>query len=148
MENKLKTFLSHIQKTDNHWIWKGGTCASQRALTKRYGVWSAGFKGERHSAHNWAYRFFVSNDIPVDMVVDHKCEETLCCNPDHLQLKSKCENPGQKQREATQCIKGHEFNGENTYITPDGRRQCKACQGLRQASFTARQALRKELYLA
>lgn len=26
------------------------------------------------------------------------------------------------------CIHGHPFNQENTYITPEGKRQCKTCQ--------------------
>lgn len=28
----------------------------------------------------------------------------------------------------THCIRGHEFNGENTYIAPKGYRRCRACR--------------------
>lgn len=27
----------------------------------------------------------------------------------------------------THCIRGHELSGDNLYMTPDGRRQCRAC---------------------
>lgn len=31
----------------------------------------------------------------------------------------------------TRCIQGHEFNARNTYIRPDGNRDCKVCAKLR-----------------
>jgi hypothetical protein len=40
----------------------------------------------------------------------------------------------QAQNRATRdtCRRGHPFDEENTYVTPDGRRQCRACVQLRQ----------------
>lgn len=32
-----------------------------------------------------------------------------------------------KPEHRTHCIHGHPFDAENTYRTPDGRRQCRAC---------------------
>lgn len=61
-----------------------------------------------------------------------------------------CKNEKQKQklREArgdkfgkqewtprTHCPRGHEFTEENTYIRPDGYRECRACRSSRVAVF-------------
>jgi hypothetical protein len=47
---------------------------------------------------------------------------------------------GAKTRLKTHCIKGHEFTPENTYITPQGWRNCRACQNakMRNRYATAR----------
>jgi hypothetical protein len=34
---------------------------------------------------------------------------------------------GAKARAQTHCKKGHEFTSENTYITPQGWRNCRIC---------------------
>jgi WhiB family redox-sensing transcriptional regulator len=38
---------------------------------------------------------------------------------------------GHPQASKTHCKRGHPFDAENTYYTPDGRRRCRTC--LRQA---------------
>jgi hypothetical protein len=37
----------------------------------------------------------------------------------------------------THCQRGHEYTDENTYITPGGRRYCRACLGIRQRKYDA-----------
>lgn len=32
----------------------------------------------------------------------------------------------------TECLRGHPFDSSNTYIGPDGKRQCRACRSLRR----------------
>lgn len=44
------------------------------------------------------------------------------------------------RRTRTHCPHGHEYNEGNTALTPDGRRQCRACRALRSAAWRARQA--------
>src|SRR5574338_289610 len=41
----------------------------------------------------------------------------------------------------TPCREGHEFTPENTYITPNGRRECRTC---RRASYRRRYATNSE----
>jgi hypothetical protein len=36
--------------------------------------------------------------------------------------------PRRKAEPKTHCKRGHELAGENLYITPDGRRQCRTCR--------------------
>ena len=36
------------------------------------------------------------------------------------------------------CIAGHPLDGDNLYVTPDGRRQCRVCLARRQREFQAK----------
>lgn len=47
---------------------------------------------------------------------------------------------GAKRRAATHCRRGHEFTPENTRITPEGWRNCRACHN---AKMRRRNALRR-----
>ena len=38
----------------------------------------------------------VNGEIPEDKVVRHKCDNSLCCNPKHLQLGNQSENENDK----------------------------------------------------
>jgi hypothetical protein len=40
---------------------------------------------------------------------------------------SKWRRPPSPRAVKTHCVRGHELAGENLYVTPDGRRQCRAC---------------------
>lgn len=42
------------------------------------------------------------------------------------------DSPPRKRAPKTRCPRGHEYTPENTYTSPDGRRQCRACIRLRQ----------------
>lgn len=37
-----------------------------------------------------------------------------------------------RRRERTHCKRGHEFTPENTYIRPNGNRECRACRPIRE----------------
>lgn len=84
--------------------------------------------------------------IPPGMDILHSCDNTICFNPEHLSAGSDKQNIAEsiargrrstarkpygkghpKPEHRTHCIHGHPFDAENTYRTPDGRRQCRAC---------------------
>jgi len=83
-------FFAKIKKTLNHpkhgecWIWIGGLQSNMK-----YGQFH--MHGRVHQAHRAAYLHFVG-PIPKNEHVHHKCGETLCVNPDHLQLSTQREN--------------------------------------------------------
>jgi hypothetical protein len=68
--------LSHIHKTEGCWTWTG--CLS----TAGYGRTS--FAGEQWYVHRLMYQEYVG---PLDpsFEIDHKCRNTKCVKPDHLQ---------------------------------------------------------------
>ena len=78
-----------------------------------------------------AHRYMFSienNNLIADMEIHHTCNNPGCVNPYHLEQVTKQYNMSQgKKAQQTHCINGHEFTYENTYIKPNGCRNCKTC---------------------
>ena len=81
MRNKIEHFWSRVEKTSSCWLWTG--------YKGRYGYLT--FNGERMSAHRLAYTL-TKGAIPNGKVVMHTCDNTLCVNPNHLELGSQQDN--------------------------------------------------------
>lgn len=121
------------------WLWLG--VASQN----KAGNWYPRIKiaGRLEMAHRVAYRLYC-DDVSDNEVVDHRCENTMCVNPDHLSAVSQQHNvvrsrtswAGRNARK-THCPKGHEYTADNTRID-GGKRYCRTCHRERQyARFIA-----------
>lgn len=102
--------------------------------------------GTNHYVHRLVYEAH-HGPIPKRLdgdraVLDHRCRNRACANIDHLELVTNRENilrgdikraapkvPGPRKPRAlkTHCKRGHAFTAENTYLKPDGRRECRAC---------------------
>jgi HNH endonuclease len=117
--------LSRVEaNAEGCWLWPG-------ALTNGYGAVSYKQRPMR-MVHRIVYEALVA-DIPRGMVIDHLCLETRCCRPSHLEPVSVAENwrrgTGTTSRwKLTECHKGHPFTDDNTYVKPNGTRNCKACR--------------------
>lgn len=46
---------------------------------------------KRLKAHRFSYEYFIG-EIPKGLFVLHKCDNTKCCNPDHLFLGTQADN--------------------------------------------------------
>lgn len=121
------------------WVW---TAAGSRSGSG-YGKFSV--RGVRVQAHRFAVER-LQGPIPEGMEPDHLCRNPSCvkaiadeCGPAHLELVTHRENMLRGDTNAsavnarkTHCIHGHAFTLANTYITPAGRRQCRACKAARR----------------
>ena len=107
------------------WLWRG------RLDYKGYG--SFDLNGRPYGAHRVAYELLVG-PIPADLQLDHLCRVHACVNPTHLEpvtleenLRRGTPSPSAINRAKIACARGHPFNAENTYVYPNGKRQCRSC---------------------
>ena len=89
--------------------------------------------------HRLVYSKLVA-PIPEGLQLDHVtargCRYRHCINPDHLEPVTGRENVqrGKSAEPHAFCIKGHPFDAENTYVSPNGLRACRVCQKARFAN--------------
>lgn len=139
-QSLLKRLMAKVVQTDDGcWNFTG-------SLNKGYGRIGAGGRGNVTTAHRASYELFVG-PIPPGLVLDHLCNNRSCCNPDHLRATTNRENilrgdgACAKHARQTHCKRGHEFTADNTYITPNGGRECKTCRTARINAWKLRKGI-------
>lgn len=86
-----------------------------------------------YSVHNFMWEC-VYGPVPEGLELDHLCRNRACGNPIHLEAVTHLENirrgiyNNHHNSAKTHCPKGHEYSKENTYIAPNGFRQCRECR--------------------
>ena len=86
-----EALLRKIRKTRGCWHWEGFTVTDpKRPAAKSYGRFKRP-ESSSNVAHRIAYEVWVG-EIPEGMDIHHKCANTLCVKPAHLQLATKAEN--------------------------------------------------------
>ncbi len=97
----------------------------------------------RFYIHRLSHEYW-NGPISKGLVIDHTCKNPRCCNPNHLEAVTQKENlrrsfrPHGKYHYRSQQIEGvngHQFNDENTYIRPNGCRDCRVCIRLRGKKY-------------
>lgn len=112
------------------WLWIGAMD------TPGYGQMRVGDRGRRasHVSLELAGRPLIPGQHAL-----HKCDVSLCVNPDHLYGGTRVDNmrdklvrgrergPTARNRVKTHCKRGHALEGWNLY-QHIGRRHCRACR--------------------
>lgn len=93
-------------------------------------------RGANKTTHTAAYEA-IHGPVPDGLCVLHKCDVRLCVNPAHLYLGDKKQNMKDAMSRGrwrhymtgkTHCRRSlHKLDGDNLYLTRDGRRSCRAC---------------------
>ncbi len=112
---------------------------------KGYGSFHLGRRQIR--AHRFSYERFCG-PIQATFEIDHLCGNPSCVHLEHLESVPKRVNilrsraPSARNARKTHCDYGHLLDGANTYLGPDGSRQCKRCRNRRakEAYRAAREA--------
>lgn len=78
---------------DDCWEWK-------YPESRGYGRFR--WKGKRTGAHRVAYEI-ANGPIPEGMVVCHRCDNPMCCNPDHLFVGTDADNMRDKASKGRAC---------------------------------------------
>jgi hypothetical protein len=119
IREKLEHFLLRIPES-TCWYFDGALSNGGYAQIKH--------NGRTPLVHKLAYETFVG-PVPDGKVIDHKCRERSCFNPDHLEAVAPYENflrgnaPAAKQLRQTHCKRGHLLGLPNA----KGIRACKEC---------------------
>ena len=122
------------------WLWN--------ASTDKDGYGHFKYETKVWQCHRLTYITFVK-DIPPGLELDHVkergCTQRCCCNPEHLEVVTHCENMsraslsnnGRKEigdfwRSKTHCPDGHPYDDKNTYhrvnkTTGASWRVCRTC---------------------
>jgi hypothetical protein len=127
----------------------------QGALSDGYGVISD--RGKQLGTHRVAWKL-TNGPIPDGLHVLHHCDNPPCCQTEptegypegHLFLGTPLDNTQDMSakgrnhfRAQTHCPQNHAYSPENTYVTSQGFRQCKACRRSNDRAYYARNAARK-----
>jgi hypothetical protein len=93
---------------------------------------AAGTRPLSRLTHRALFTALVREPDP-ELVLDHLCRNPPCCNPAHLEEVTQFVNtirgvsPIVMRFWSSECGRGHPFDDENTYITAQGGRHCRAC---------------------
>lgn len=132
--NNEERYWRFVQKGagDACWEWLGGKDS------QGYGYiwWRTDGRGRVMKASRVAVFLATGQWIPARLCACHHCDNPGCVNPAHLFVGTRTDNQQDSKRkgrkrngrgEWRQCVRGHEFTPDNTYLN-NGKRGCRKCR--------------------
>ena len=124
---------------------KSGPCWEWTAALTPSGYGQVRVDGRLVTAHRYAWSI-LRGPIPEALTLDHLCRNRRCVRPSHLELVTRGENVlrgicGELNRvrvlALTECPQGHPYDEANTYVRPNGIRNCRTCKRTRLREWRA-----------
>jgi transposase-like protein len=97
-------FLSNVKKTAKCWFWIGHTNPAGYGM-----IWDNARK-RKVLAHRYSYER-VNGAVGRGLIVRHKCDVTLCVNPEHLDIGTRSDN---SQDASSRNRSGNQFSKHGT----------------------------------
>ncbi|RZJ86864.1 MAG: HNH endonuclease [Hymenobacter sp.] len=111
-----------------------GECWQWQGTIDKCGYGRFRIDGRLDGAHRISY-YLTHGPLPAGANILHKCDNPRCVNPAHLSVGTHRDNMQDKSAKGrcgrqgcAQCIHGHDYTPENTYIDGRGNRGCKECR--------------------
>lgn len=112
-------------------------CWNWQAVRDRKGYAQISVRGRTSIGHRVAFEQF-RDPLTEGLELDHLCRNTSCVNPWHLEEVTTAENHRRRAEAITRCRNGHPYDEANTYIRPNGERDCRACIRARVIAYRQR----------
>lgn len=90
-------FWKYVDKTGECWEWIGYVSTTGYGALRKNSV--------PYYAHRLSYEL-VFGSIPDGLVIDHKCRNKICVNPEHLEAVTQRENIHRRGCSRSECPKG------------------------------------------
>lgn len=129
----IERVLSHIRITDN-------SCWESTYAPKRDGYTRIKINEKDIAVHRLMF-YYYNGELNTNLTINHKCENRVCCNPQHLEQVTQKQNKqysynihGHPNSKKTHCPRGHEYSNKNLIINSKGSRLCKTCQKIHNSN--------------
>jgi len=91
--SRLERFMKKVEIQDNGcWNWSGTTVKNRCGMLYGNFKWNTDYYDQKVERANRASYMLFKGEIEEGLVVRHKCDNSLCVNPEHLELGTQKDN--------------------------------------------------------
>lgn len=137
---KLKSIMQKTIKDGECLVWTGNRFYRKKGERHKPEYPYMYFKGKTWRG-NRLVLFLVTGNIPDNLLALHKCDNSMCVNPEHLywgtyeqNVKDTYDRKRARNAKVTHCPRGHHYAGDNLRVK-DGARYCRKCSAIKSQMF-------------